>query len=212
MSRLFFGRVEQLRQSNRFAALMAIAAFVGFLAIPAVADPCTTAARIASRNTGVPEHVFRALHDGKNLQSAPWSVTFAGERTLSFATKEAAQAHVFARFMRGARHFAVGCFQVQYDPRSTDFPTIEAMFDPSENAGAAATELQRLHIEVGTWPAAIAAYRSTTFSVALQVPPAEQPSNARFPTRPRTNNRNIQFTVGNEARNHGHPGNTGANS
>ena len=134
---------------------------------------CLTAANAAAAKTGVPRDVMqRALSQDQTDQQLrfavahPWRVTIAGEPSRDFANNSAAQAYLFTRYLRGARHFSVGCFQVRYRTSQRAFATIEEMFVPEMNAIVAAGQLQELHVTYGNWPAAVAAYHADTFNLA----------------------------------------------
>ncbi|WP_299684845.1 hypothetical protein [uncultured Tateyamaria sp.] len=147
---------------------------------------CKSAAHVAAKKTGVPTAVLlKILHPAADHDvhaGWPWSVTMAGEATIQFATNDAALAYVYARFLRGARQFSVGCFGIRYEKQSDTFLTIDAMFDPTQNAAHAASLLQRLHKISGTWDAALAAFQSRTFSVASTGEP--QRGKSHLPAKP----------------------------
>ena len=134
---------------------------------------CLAAANAAAAKTGVPRDVMqRALSQDQTNQQLrfavahPWRVTIAGEPSRDFANSSAAQAYLFTRYLRGARHFSVGCFQVRYRTSQRAFASIEEMFVPEMNAIVAAGRLQDLHVTYGDWPAAVAAYHADTFNLA----------------------------------------------
>lgn len=54
----------------------------------------------------------------------------------------------------------IGCFQINSRWHGAAFTSVDQMFDPVENALYAARYLRRLHAEMGSWSAAIAAYHS----------------------------------------------------
>ncbi|KFI33792.1 tail length tape measure protein [Haematobacter missouriensis] len=136
-----------------------------------VADPatvCEQAALVASRQSGVPASVLRAIsltetgrRQGGRFQSWPWTVNMEGEGRW-FDTPEAALAYVRQEFARGARSFDVGCFQINYRWHGDAFDTVEEMFDPLGNALYAARFLSELHGEFGSWSAAAGAFHSRT--------------------------------------------------
>jgi len=79
-----------------------------------------------------------------------------------FDTKAEAQAYASRNFDRGARSFDVGCFQLNYKWHGQAFASVEAMFDPVENALYAAKFLTELYQEMGNWTEAAGAYHSRT--------------------------------------------------
>ncbi|MEY8838384.1 transglycosylase SLT domain-containing protein [Cribrihabitans sp. XS_ASV171] len=139
---------------------------------PRVAERCDRAARAAAERHGVPLDVMMAItrvetgrSAGGDLMPWPWTVNHDGKGHW-FASRDAAQAFVFRIFKAGARSFDVGCFQINYRWHAEGFRSIDAMFDPEQNADYAARFLARLHGELGTWRAAAGAYHSRTESFA----------------------------------------------
>ncbi len=157
----FFGRLGP----QIFASVVF---FVGLLSgdqsAQAASQICRTVALHAAQSTGVPAHVLLQLATSQSgsgrKPGSPWSVRFNGEDIQQFATRDAAEAYVFARFMRGARLFAIGCFQVRYGRHQDAFETIEEMFDPDKNALHTARMLRTEHARYNTWRDAVAAYRA----------------------------------------------------
>ncbi|MDA7964365.1 lytic transglycosylase domain-containing protein [Ruegeria sp.] len=145
------------------------------LPLPAAAitaDICDQAARRAAETEGVPLKVLRAItrvetgrvRDGR-LAPWPWAVNVEGQGYW-FASEAEAKAHIFNIFHAGTRSFDVGCFQINYRWHGKAFRSIDAMFDPDENAGYAARFLKQLYAELGSWPAAAGAYHSRTPNLA----------------------------------------------
>ncbi|MGI9395734.1 MAG: lytic transglycosylase domain-containing protein [Boseongicola sp.] len=135
---------------------------------PGISAICDTAAMAASRRSGVPIDVLRAISltetgrrlDGK-LRAWPWTVNMEGAGKW-FDDRSAAQAYVDVHAGRGARSFDVGCFQLNYRWHGDAFASIEEMFDPQANADYAANFLRELYSEFGDWPRAAGAYHSRT--------------------------------------------------
>lgn len=133
---------------------------------------CDQAAQRAARNEDVPLDVLRAISrvetgrkvDG-GLQPWPWTINVEGQGYW-FTSDMEAKAYVFRIFKAGARSFDVGCFQVNYRWHGKAFRSIDAMFDPDENATYAARFLKDLYAELGSWPAAAGAYHSRTPALA----------------------------------------------
>ncbi len=129
---------------------------------------CDAAAAVASDAYGVPLVVMRAItrtetgrsRNGK-LDPWPWTVNMEGDGKW-FDNRIDAQIYVDGHFDRGARSFDVGCFQINYRWHGQAFSSIEAMFDPIQNANYAARFLQKLHAELGSWEQAVGAYHSRT--------------------------------------------------
>lgn len=142
-------------------------------AAQAAADPadlCLSAARIAATESGVPLAVLVAITGvetgrGSGARPWPWTVNMEGEGRW-FDDGEQARAFVEAAMRRGARSFDIGCFQINHRWHGTAFASIEAMFDPLENARYAARFLGDLRAETGDWSRAAGAYHSRTPDLA----------------------------------------------
>lgn len=133
---------------------------------------CDSAAHDASSKTNVPLSVLLAItrtETGRNqngrLTPWPWTVNMEGKGSW-FSNQDAALSYVFGQYKRGARSFDVGCFQINYRWHGHAFSSIQAMFDPQENARYAAEFLARLFKETGSWKDAAAAYHSRTPELA----------------------------------------------
>ncbi|WP_366871107.1 transglycosylase SLT domain-containing protein [uncultured Ruegeria sp.] len=133
---------------------------------------CDQAARRAALAEDVPLDVLRAIarvetgrtRDG-SLEPWPWTINVEGQGYW-FTSEVEAKSYVFKIFKAGVRSFDVGCFQINYRWHGKAFRSIDAMFDPDENAAYAAGLLKQLHVELGSWPAAAGAYHSRTQSLA----------------------------------------------
>lgn len=133
-----------------------------------IAAICDRAAQRAAQAEGVPLDVLRAItrvETGRALDGAlrpwPWTVNREG-KGYWFASAVEAKSYVFDIFKSGVRSFDVGCFQINYRWHGKAFRSIDAMFDPDENATYAARFLTELYAELGSWPAAAGAYHSRT--------------------------------------------------
>ena len=130
---------------------------------------CDRAAVAAANLHDVPLDVLRAISrvetgraSGKGgVQPWPWTVNMEGTGRW-FQNRDEALAYVFKHFKRGARSFDVGCFQINFKWHGQAFPSVEAMFDPYENAAYAASFLKSLHAETGNWSEAAGTYHSRT--------------------------------------------------
>ena len=134
----------------------------------ATAAICDAAALRASRTTGVPIDVLRAIsltETGRNGDNGflpwPWTVNMEGVGKW-FDDLKTAQSYVEKNMQRGARSFDVGCFQINYRWHGQAFSSVEEMFEPDANARYAAEFLQRLYNEFGDWAKAAGAYHSRT--------------------------------------------------
>nr|WP_253276924.1 transglycosylase SLT domain-containing protein [Ruegeria sp. 6PALISEP08] len=164
---------------------------------------CDQAARRAALSQGVPLDVLRAIsrvETGRTLKGQflpwPWTINVEGQGYW-FKSEDAAKGYVFKIFKAGTRNFDVGCFQINYRWHGKAFRSIDAMFDPDENATYAAQFLKDLHAELGSWPAAAGAYHSRTTSLAeaykgrfqtvlAQLEDSAQPRLAAMPRDPFT--------------------------
>lgn len=164
----------------------------------AQANTCDRAAQVAAQKTGVPLDVLLALtrtetgrRQNGRLEPWPWTVNMEGAGHW-FANEDSARAYVFKHFKTGARSFDVGCFQINYKWHGDAFRSIEAMFDPEENALYAAQFLRSLKKPNQTWVEAAGAYHSTTptyaqkykrrfkaIRIGLAATPVSKPSVAR---------------------------------
>lgn len=129
---------------------------------------CEAAAIRASRNSGVPIDVLRAIsltETGRKRDGAfepwPWTVNMEG-KGVWFDSPDEALSYVEKHFDRGARSFDVGCFQINYRWHGKAFASITDMFDPDQNAAYAARFLSELFAEFGDWSKAAGAYHSRT--------------------------------------------------
>lgn len=154
-----------------------LATVLALTAAPAAAAPdpsvvCDAVSDAAAREAGLPSAMLRALtrtETGRasagRLTPWPWTVNMEGaghwfddrQQALAFARKHHA---------RGATSFDVGCFQINYRWHNKAFESVEAMFDPLENARYAAKYLLELKAESGSWDKAIGHYHSRTPSRA----------------------------------------------
>ncbi|WP_377191509.1 lytic transglycosylase domain-containing protein [Ruegeria meonggei] len=137
-----------------------------------VVSICDAAAQHAASAEGVPLNVLRAIarvetgraRDGR-LEPWPWTINVEGQGYW-FTSEFEAKNYVFNIFKAGKRSFDIGCFQINYRWHGKAFRSIDAMFDPDENATYAARFLTELYAELGSWPAAVGAYHSRTPELA----------------------------------------------
>ncbi|WP_170418290.1 transglycosylase SLT domain-containing protein [Ruegeria atlantica] len=137
-----------------------------------IARVCDHAAQRAALSEGVPLDVMRAIarvETGRALDGAlhpwPWTINVEG-KGIWFTSEFEAKSYVFNIFKAGKRSFDVGCFQINYRWHGKAFRSIDAMFDPDENATYAAQFLKELYAELGSWNAAAGAYHSRTPALA----------------------------------------------
>ena len=137
----------------------------------ATTDPaavCDAVADVAAREAGLPPSMLQALtrtETGRaragRLTPWPWTVNMEGAGHW-FDDRDAAMAFARKHHARGATSFDVGCFQINYRWHHKAFASVEAMFDPLENARYAARYLLELKAEGGGWERAIGHYHSRT--------------------------------------------------
>jgi hypothetical protein len=129
-------------------------------------NPCDTAARTASAQSGVPVDILMAISRvetgrsrGGALEPWPWTVNEAGAGSF-FDSVDAAKDHVRTAMANGKTNIDIGCFQINVRWHGAEFTSLGDMFDPAENAHYAARFLLKLHAEFGGWEGAIGAYHS----------------------------------------------------
>ena len=130
---------------------------------------CQTAIAAAERGSGVPAGLMAAIgvvESGRRdpsgtLSAYPWTINAEGVGSF-YASKAEAIAAVAALRAQGVRSIDVGCMQVNLMHHGTAFASLEEAFDPGANARYAASFLQRLLTQTGSWPAATAGYHSLT--------------------------------------------------
>lgn len=139
------------------------------LAAPPPHVLCQSAIAAAERGTGVPPGLMAAIgvvESGRRDETGraaayPWTINAEGVGSF-YTTKAEAIAAVVALRAQGVRSIDVGCMQVNLMHHGSAFATLEEAFDPGANARYAATFLQRLLVQTGSWPAATAGYHSLT--------------------------------------------------
>ncbi len=132
------------------------------------AEVCTRAAMQAANETGVPYAVLMAItltETGRTrageTEPWPWTINIEGEGYW-FDTQDAALAFAYQALRDGRTSFDTGCFQINYRWHGENFSSLEAMFDPVQNATYAALFLADLYAESGDWSVAAGAYHSRT--------------------------------------------------
>ena len=180
MSALSTDRKRQpARPFRRPRALVAVLALLAGIAshhdargeaAPLPWDLCATAVHQAERTHRLPRSMLGAIakvesgrhHDARGEVFAwPWTVTAEG-RGRYLPSKTAAIAEVEALQARGVRSIDVGCLQINLHYHPNAFETLEAAFDPAENARAAARLLVALRGAWGSWARAVGNYHSNT--------------------------------------------------
>lgn len=141
-------------------------------ALASTADLCDRAAARAAAETDVPLDVLLALtrtETGRTkagrMEPWPWAVNQGGKGWW-FDSAKAAQDWVEDQLQTGITNIDIGCFQLNHRWHSRAFPSLQAMFDPEENALYAARYLAGKYRETGDWEAAAGAYHSATDTYA----------------------------------------------
>lgn len=125
---------------------------------------CDQAAIVVANETGVPHNVLLAITRTETARYGapwPWTVNMGGDGHW-FETRSAALQFVERRRAGGVSNFDVGCFQINFRWHGQHFSSVDAMFDPLENARYAADFLTELYSEFGSWDSAVGAYHSRT--------------------------------------------------
>lgn len=150
---------------------------------PRLASPgeaCLDAAHHTTRRAGLPSGMLRAIGmvetghvDPATGTMTPWPYSVDVDGTGRWFNRASrAIAYVHDAIAGGAHYIDVGCFQIDLAAHPNAFASLEAAFNPADNARYAAHFLNLLHGEFGTWSAAIAAYHAGT--PALGVPYAQR--------------------------------------
>ena len=155
------------------SAVQAIGLVLSLLLSPAAraddGDLCRTAIGATERATFIPDRLMQAIgimESGRRgpagtVNAWPWTINVEGVGEV-FETKQAAITAVLAHQARGARSIDVGCMQVNLLHHGSAFASLDQAFDPAANARYAATFLQQLLAQTGSWPRAVAGYHSLT--------------------------------------------------
>jgi len=129
---------------------------------------CGKVAQVVEKVFGIPPELLAAVaraESGRWVDSAkasfawPWTVTAEGQGRY-FATEHQAIDAVRRLRARGTRNIDVGCLQINMEYHPKAFPSLEAAFDPMENAIYAAQFLTGLHAETHSWTRAVELYHS----------------------------------------------------
>ena len=127
---------------------------------------CDDVAKDAARSKSIPVEIMLAITRTETARSVdgtntpwPWTINIDG-RGFWFETRDEALSFVFDHFLKGARSFDLGCFQINYRWHGANFSSIEEMLDPAANARYAASFLSELYRETGSWQKAVGAFHS----------------------------------------------------
>ena len=139
-----------------------------FPAMPAAGGQCRAAIAQAERAVGIPAQLLAAIgrvesgrRDPTSGVFAPWPWTVNAEgQGFFFDSKTEAVAAVRKMRADGIRSIDVGCMQVNLIHHPNAFASLEAAFDPVQNAAYAGKFLSDLHTQTRDWPKAAALYHS----------------------------------------------------
>ena len=158
------------RGKTSFATLLLVGSGLCGPAAAQTAGVCEAAGAAAEREFALPSGLLQAIghvESGRGnsadgtVSSYPWSINVEGaDRTAPSAA--AAIELVSTLQQAGHRSIDVGCFQINlmYHPQA--FETLQAAFDPEQNAHYAARFLDQLHRQTGSWTDAVALYHSAS--------------------------------------------------
>lgn len=156
-----------------YCAVMLLAAASARAAGPAP-DGCAAAIQAAEAAHRLPPGLLGSIalvESGRpdprtgRVSAWPWAINVAGAGRY-FQTKPDAIAAVEASRVAGVQSIDVGCMQVNLVHHPAAFASLDQAFDPQANAAYAALFLTRLFAQLGSWPAAAAAYHSQTPGVS----------------------------------------------
>jgi hypothetical protein len=136
---------------------------------------CRGAIAAAERAMGIPDRLMQAIgivESGRpdergGVTAWPWTINVEGVG-YTFDSKAQAIAAVNEHRARGARSIDVGCMQINLLHHASAFASLDEAFDPVANARYAATFLQQLLAQTGSWPRATAGYHSLTPDVGAE--------------------------------------------
>jgi hypothetical protein len=138
------------------------------LAQASQASLCEDSAQFASKDTGVPLSVLRAValaetgqtkFDKNDYSAWPWTVQ-SGQKGHWFPDKSTAIQFVQSLMAAQTTNIDIGCFQINIRWHGQAFQNLEDMFSPRSNALYAAKFLQELYSETGDWRTAVGRYHS----------------------------------------------------
>jgi hypothetical protein len=96
----------------------------------------------------------------------PWTLDVEGQGSF-YETKTQARDRLVSLRGQGVRSIDVGCLQVNLMHHPDAFASMDEALEPMANAHYAARYLTELRAQLGNWPAAIAAYHSSTPALGL---------------------------------------------
>ena len=143
----------------------------GQAAMPWSSSPsqlCRAATSSVEQVSRIPDQLLSAISKVESgrvdpqsgtVQAWPWTINAEGVGHY-YESKAEAIAAAQAFQAQGIRSIDVGCLQVNLSYHPNAFASLDQAFDPQSNAAYAASFLQTLFQQQGSWPHAAAAYHS----------------------------------------------------
>jgi soluble lytic murein transglycosylase-like protein len=150
------------------------------LAHAAGANVCEREMTQAAKRYDVPLAVLYAVgmtETGRRGSLQPFALNLEGPSFFAANLSEALRRFEEAR-KSGAKLIDVGCMQINHHFHSSQFRSLEAMFDPHENVDYAARFLKELRAREGSWTLAAARYHAG---------PANNPAQKQYVCQVMTN-------------------------
>jgi len=116
----------------------------------------------AAAESGVPLNVLYSVgltETGARGELGPYDMNVDGRAVPSRSLAEALARFAEAK-ARKAKLIDIGCMQINQRYHAAEFPSLTAMFDPTQNVDYAARLLKTLKAEAGTWTLAVARYNA----------------------------------------------------
>lgn len=126
------------------------------------AGVCEAEILSAARLHGVPPGILHSVgltETGRKGSLHPHALNIEGRTVFADSLKQAMGEFEKAR-AEGKRLIDLGCMQINHRYHSSEFPSVQAMFDPRANVDYAARFLARLHARHETWTMAVARYHA----------------------------------------------------
>jgi soluble lytic murein transglycosylase-like protein len=144
--------------------LLALGGQSRFISDVAIAAPLTCERQIqsAAARYGIPEGILYSVgltETGRKGSLIPYAMNVEGKAFFPKTPQEAYLQFDAAR-KRGAKLIDIGCMQINHHYHSSEFSSVEEMFDPAKNVAYAAKFLRRLHDRHETWTMAVARYHA----------------------------------------------------
>ena len=154
-------------KNKLFLASLLLILFFSNYAFSLNAPDCEFLANVEEEKKDLPNGILSSIsrvEAGRiqingNKKGWPWTVNHAGEG-MFFESKNDAIKYVNDSISRGDINLDVGCMQISVKWHSTNFSSLEDMFDPEKNISYASKFLIHLFKNHGDWKIAIKHYHS----------------------------------------------------